>query len=135
MNTDSPVEHRAIRSVPVWSLILALAVGGCSAGSQAVPDAAAGQPSPNASAATTPSPTPSSTDTASAFKQDSVDSAFAKKLDALCNGWNSFASTHPYPGTANPQAATVEELPKIGAWLDPVARREPLFRNLKAEFL
>jgi hypothetical protein len=118
MNTHSPVEHRALRSVLVSSLILALAVGGCSAGSQAVPDAAASQPSANASAATTPSPTPASTDSASAFKQDSVDSAFAKKLGALCNDWNSFASTHPYPGTANPQSATVEELPKIGAWID-----------------
>jgi len=27
------------------------------------------------------------------------------------------------------------ELPKIGAWLDVVARREPLFRDIKAEYL
>jgi hypothetical protein len=47
-----------------------------------------------------------------------VDTAFANKLGALCNEWNIFASTHQYPGGANPQAATVEELPKIGAWID-----------------
>jgi len=117
MSRHTPAGHRALRSAPVWSLALALTVGSCSAGSEAFPGASAGQPSPNASAATTSS-TPSPTATPTAFKQDSVDSAFAKKLGALCNGWNAFASSHQYPGAANPQAATVEELPKIGAWLD-----------------
>jgi hypothetical protein len=115
MSTHTSAGHRA---VVVWSLALTLAVGGCSAGSEVVPNAPASQPSPNASAATTPAPTTSSTATASAFQQDPVDAAFIKKLNALCNDWNSFASTHKYPGATHPQAATVEELPKVGAWLD-----------------
>jgi hypothetical protein len=63
-------------------------------------------------------PSTSPTATAPGFKQDPVDSVFAKKMEALCNDWNSFASNHQYPGAANPQAATVDELPKIGAWID-----------------
>jgi hypothetical protein len=118
MSPQTPGDHRAIRFAPVWSLALTLAVGGCSAGSDAFRGASAGQASSNPSAVTTSSSTPSSTATSSAFKQDSVDSAFAKRLNALCNDWNTFASSHQYPGAANPQAATVEELPKIGAWLD-----------------
>jgi len=39
-------------------------------------------------------------------------------VDALCQDWNNFASNHQYPGAANPQAATIEELPKIAAWID-----------------
>ena len=118
MNTHTRRDHRAVRSAGVWSLALTLAVAGCSAGSEAIPGAPAGQPSPSPSAVTGSSSAASSTATTTAFKQDSVDSAFAKKLGALCNDWNSFASSHQYPGAANPQAATVEELPKIGAWLE-----------------
>jgi len=118
MKTHSPADHRAVRSASVWVLASTLAVGGCSASSEASRGASVAQPSPNISAATTSSSTSSATSTPSAFKQDSVDSAFAKKLGALCNEWNAFASSHQYPGAANPQAATVEELPKIGAWLD-----------------
>lgn len=98
-----------------WVLALILGVAGCSAGS-AGPTGASASPTSAPSSATITAP--SSTTTATAFKQDPVDSAFAKKLAALCNDWNSYASSHQYPGTANPQAATVEELPKIGAWLD-----------------
>ena len=108
---------RGLRTAAIWSLALAMGSGGCS--TQSGPSAAvpATQPSTNtvASGSTLSS---SPTATAPGFKQDPVDAAFAKKMEALCNDWNSFASTHQYPGAANPQAATVEELPKIGAWID-----------------
>jgi hypothetical protein len=117
MSSPGPARHRTVRSVPVWAMALTLAVAGCSAGSEAL-GTSGGQAPPTPSAAMTASSTPSSTTTAPAFKQDSVDSAFAKKLDGVCNDWNSFASSHQYSGGANPQAATVEELPKMAAWLD-----------------
>ena len=115
MSTQTGADHCVAGSGLVWVFAVTLAVGGCSSGSEAL-RAAGGQASPTASA--TASSTPSSTTTEHAFKQDSVDSAFAKKLGALCNDWNSFASSHQYSGGANPQAATVEELPKMAAWLD-----------------
>jgi hypothetical protein len=115
----TPTDRRTVRSAAVWSLAITLGVGGCSGGSEALAGAPAGQPSRNPSAPTSTVPSsPSPTATAPAFKQDPVDSAFAKKLEALCNDWNNFASSHQYPGAANPQAATVEELPKIAAWMD-----------------
>lgn len=114
MSTHTGAEHGAVLA---WALAVTLAVGGCSAASEAS-GASGRQASPTPSAAATSSATPSTTTTEAPFKQDSVDSAFAKKLNTLCNDWNSFASTHQYPGGAGPQAATVEELPKIAAWLD-----------------
>lgn len=109
--------RRAVRCAAIGSIALLLGVGGCSASSGGAAPAA--EPAQSSSAiSTTPSSSPSASATSPAYKQDPVDSAFAKKMGALCQGWNNFASSHPYPGAANPQAVTVEELPKIGAWLD-----------------
>ena len=119
MSAHSPANRRALRSAAIWSLALALGVGGCSASSGTSAGDSAGPPSRTPSPpTTTSSPSPSSTATTPAVKQDPVDSAFAAKVDALCQDWNNFASNHQYPGAANPQAATIEELPKIAAWID-----------------
>jgi hypothetical protein len=106
-------------------LAVTVAAGGCSAGSEGVTGNPGGPTSSNA--ATRPAaPSASSTTTATGFKQDPVDPAFAKNLGALCNDWNSFASNHPYPGAPNPEAVTVEELPKISAWLDSLTMNREL---------
>ena len=121
----------AMQCAAIGSMALLLGVGGCSAsnGSTAPP----AQPAPTSSViSTTPSPSLTASPTATAFKQDPVDAAFAKKMGALCNEWNSFASNHQYPGVANPQAATVEELPKIAAWIDSLTINHELLAKSTA---
>jgi hypothetical protein len=123
--------HRAVQWAAIGSMALLLGVGGCSASSGGTAPPA--QPAPPSSAIpTTPFSSPTASATASAFKQDAVDTAFANKLGALCNEWNIFASNHPYPGVANPQAATVEELPKIGAWIDSLPINHELLAKATA---
>jgi hypothetical protein len=119
MSVQRPADRRAKRVAVISSLALVLAVDGCSIGSNNSAGGSAGQaaPIPSATPITSTSP-PSSTTTSPGFKQDPVDSGFAQKLAALCNDWNSFASSHQYPVGPNPQAATREMLPKIGAWMD-----------------
>ena len=121
----------AVQCAAIASMALLLGVGGCSASSGgAAPPA---QPAPTSSViSTTPSPSLTASATASAFKQDPVDAAFANKMGALCNEWNSFASTHQYPGAANAQAATVEELPKIAAWIDSLTINHELLAKATA---
>jgi len=61
-----------------------------------------------------------------------VDAAFAHRLGAVCDEWNSFASTHQYPGSTHPQAATVVELPKIGSWIDSLTINHELVARTTA---
>jgi hypothetical protein len=67
--------------------------------------------------------------TAPPFKQDPVDKAFAMKVDAVCQDWLNYASYHQYPGVADPQAATVDELSKIADWINTM----PIHRDLVAK--
>ena len=117
MSAKKSTDRRTIRSAAFCALLLAPEVAGCSPGAK--DPGSAGQVSSNPIGTSSASPSPSTlTTTASVFQQNPVDSAFAKKVGALCDEWNSFASNHQYPGVANPQAITREELSKIGAWMD-----------------
>ena len=88
MSQHSPASRRAVRSAALCVLATMLAIAGCSAGSGNSTGTPATQ-TPSSSSATT---TRSSSSSAAQFKQDPVDTAFAKELDALCQDWNNFAS-------------------------------------------
>lgn len=128
MSEHAPADRRAVGSAVAWVLATTLAIAGCSAGSGNSTAPPGTQSSTSSSAPTTPSSSPASS-SAAPFKQDPVDAAFAKRLDALCQDWNNVASYHQYPVVADPQAATVQELAKIGEWVDSL----PMNRELVAK--
>ena len=98
----------------------------CSAGSGNSTGPPATQTPSNSSAPTTPSSSPASSNSAPQFTQDPIDTAFASKLGVLCQDWNNFASHHQYPGVPDPQAATVQELAKIGDWINSLPMNHEL---------
>ncbi len=118
MSEHSTAGRRPVPSAIIWVLAATLGVASCSAGSgNSTAPPATQTPSKAPAPTTSSSSSAPSTSSAPQFKQDPVDAAFGAKLGALCQDWNNFASYHQYPGVADPQAATVDELAKIANWI------------------